>query len=330
MKPLFRHDRLCRVPLLCIVTSLLLCATTGQAAPLAYEPFLAGGASPDTAAGEYMTGTGYTSDSLVGQAPTVSGFDAGAWASPSSYADYVYYRTEEGQLSYTDGNAWTLATAPGQLNLFRSSSSSSANKDISRNLDVGTSLPDNLYISMLVQVSSGTSFTFQSASSGYEDRRFGFGIDSDGHPFVTVSGIVNDQETNTAVTITPDQPHFLIARLTNGATSTTDQIELFLDPLLASEGLNTAVATIDEGNFYVAGNSTWTLKDVFFSNIAPTTPGSIIMDEVRIGAQWSDVTPMVPEPSTFLLSALGLVGVGLVGRRRRKRSGVASTASRRD
>ena len=323
MKPFSRDDRLCRVSLLCAVAGLLLCAAAGHAAPVAYEPFLAGGASPDTAAGEYMTGTGYTSDSLVGQAPTVSGFVSDPWASPSSYASYVYYRTEDGQLGYSDDNAWTLATAPGQLNLFRSSSSSSANKDISRILDIGTSLPENLYMSMLVQLSGDdVSFMLRSASAGYNMRRFEAGIDSDGHPFVTGSftdsgGTTYYTDTNTAVTVSPDEAHLLVVKLTNDG-STSDQIDLFLDPYLESESLNSPVATIDNGNFYVAGNPTWTLEDIFFRNVIPSATASIVMDEVRIGAQWADVTPMVPEPSTFLLSAIGLAGVGLAGRRRRR------------
>ena len=56
-------------------------------------------------------------------------------------------------------------------------------------------------------------------------------------------------------------------------------------------------------------------------------PAGLAVDQLQIwnnnggdiALNWINVTMVVPEPSTFILSAFGLLGLGLVGRRRRKR-----------
>src|SRR5690606_32516688 len=104
--------------------------TTARAAPLpVYDGFTAGGATPNTTAGEYQTGTGFPGDSLIGQGPTISGFlqtFPSDWrAAPAnffpnvSFPSFAYPRVEANQFTYIDAGNRMLNTSFGQVNLFR-------------------------------------------------------------------------------------------------------------------------------------------------------------------------------------------------------------------
>ena len=82
--------------------------------------------------------------------------------------------------------------------------------------------------------------------------------------------------------------------------------------LSCEENLNSIASEITVGNFYVGSNGSWSLQDIFFQNIIPTPGSSIVMDELRIGTTWADVTPhslQIPEPSSLSLILLGLVSL---------------------
>ena len=284
---------------------------------LAYDPFLAGGATPNIAAGEYQTGTGYTGDFIRDQGPATLGFvGTNAWSSGSAFASNIYYRNEDAQLSYTDSSGRTLDSQQGQLNLFRASNNNSDDKNMVRNLDIGASLPEFLYISLTLQITDGAGFTLRSASTdGNASRRFNFGIDTAGHPFTTgtLNGnvVAGSEHTNSNITINATENHFLVARLHNTGF-TNDELALYLDPQLENENLNSIASEITVGNFYVGSNGSWSLQDIFFQNIIPTPGSSIVMDELRIGTTWADVTPhslQIPEPSSLSLILLGLVSL---------------------
>ena len=46
-------------------------------------------------------------------------------------------------------------------------------------------------------------------------------------------------------------------------------------------------------------------------------PVSVTFDELRVGTNYADVTPVIPEPATLVLASLGAAAVALRGRRRR-------------
>lgn len=305
------------VPALVCVVLVGLSTTTASAALMAYDGFTAGGATPNTAAGEYQTGTGFPTDALHSQGPTTFGFDAGAWNTTSTTASFVYYRTEGNQLVYRDGSGAILEMSPGQVQLFRNGGTGTDFKNTSRDLNVGTSLPNELFISVLVQVSENAELEVASASTdGSSSRPFSFGINAAGNPFVTASGGGTTLATNTGIVIDPTQPHLLVAKLTNDGF-TSDQIDLYLDPFLGNEGLNSPVATIDSGSFFVGSNASWTLEHILLSHRAAPVGEFVITDEIRVGTTFADVTPIlpIPEPATATLGLLGLLGLA---RRRRR------------
>jgi hypothetical protein len=92
----------------------------------------------------------------------------------------------------------------------------------------------------------------------------------------------------------------------NFATTTAS---LFLDPTL---GASQPTATLT-----LAGSGSVTAIDnVGFK--AQATTGDFLVDNLIVGTTWADVTPVAtPEPSTFALAGLGLLG--LVTRFRRVR-----------
>ena len=306
-----------------LLAGLLAGAGPARATLLVYEPFLAGGASPDTAAGQYMTGTGYSSDQLLNQGPVVSGFTTGTvWSNQagSGYNSAIYYRTEAGQMVYADGSGFQLVTSAGQLNLQRSSGASSdTDKNAARPLSLGGNLPGTLYISFLASMTAGDHCRLSSgAYFGSSTQRFFFGASTTRNPFVTGwSGSAATNVVNSSISIASNDVHLFVARIRDHGDDLNDEIALFLDPFLSAEGLNAPVAELTLGNFYVAGDANWTLADLYIRGRAIDAPSSVVVDEIRIGSTWDDVTPyVIPEPGTA--AALGLALV-LVARRLRAR-----------
>ncbi|WFB35468.1 PEP-CTERM sorting domain-containing protein [Kiritimatiellota bacterium B12222] len=303
-----------------VMFTLWACGGSASATLLMYDGFVAGGAAPNAATGEYETGTGYSGDDLIGQDPTILGA-SGAWQNDASgYASTVYYRTENVQMNYTDGNGASLSTSTGQLNLTRTSGSSATDKNVVRDLSIGTSLPTDLYISLLVRMTDDESFTFRSASTnGVDSWRFNFGINASAKPFVTntkVGGSGNEDVG--AMTATTGETHLLVVKLHDSGID-GDVTSLYLNPLLGSEGLNSVAAEIAYGNSYVSGDASWTLKDIYLRSRVADVGSSVEIDEIRIGSTWESVTPhAIPEPSSVLLLLTGFGVLGLCRRQKLK------------
>ena len=298
-----------------------------HAALVAYDGFGNYGNSPANYALPPAGNAIYHAGSTTGQNPVTTGF-TGEWNSPDNYASTVYIQAEPTQLVYNDGAGNLLDSTAGQMTLSRVPGSNSAGvKTWSRNLSLGTSLPNVMYVSMVVQATAGIPFQWRSASSnnGNDDRRFGFNVDAAGSlDLVGVQAVGGTLTAPGVATLTPDQTHFIVMRFENnvnpsaGGGSEGDQMQFWVDPVLTSEGAPDHVfsTTANRMNWYVAGNASWTLE--YFEFAADPDGGQgVTFDELRIGDTWDDVTPssLIPEPSSALL---GLLGLGLVALRRRR------------
>jgi hypothetical protein len=99
----------------------------------------------------------------------------------------------------------------------------------------------------------------------------------------------------------PGQTLFLVLSYTfgPGGGTTDDVARLWVNPIPGSlEGVNTPVVTAT-GVTDVLNNQ---LASFFLRNNS-VEPASTIIDDLRVGTSWEDVTP-VPEPSAFALTSL--------------------------
>ena len=106
-----------------------------------------------------------------------------------------------------------------------------------------------------------------------------------------------------------------------GATPTTDDTaEMWINPASVTFGgadpAGSLVAVNNRSDIPTnAGDGSRTVQSFFFRQGAGNSATNIIVDDLRIGTTYADVTPAVPEPTG--LAALGLLGVGALSRVRR-------------
>lgn len=348
---------------LIVLLATVLTLTVGSAAHaalIAYDGFEAGGAAPGT--GQYNT-SGYTADVLaadnlvdrgnisVSQGPDLTGFSssdqwAGGGAGTGDFAEWIYFKTEEGGLTY-DG----LVTTPGQLRHFRTSGSAGT-KTVTRDATT-TDVGQKQWISFLLNADQAFSTNEDSFSVEMRwdivdgtnlagGRPLAFSIDGDGNvsvePTVDVTG--NESIDVSGSGITTDETHLFVFEISGdlytdgdfGNGRLYDEYTLYVDPDLSQgeAGLATSSAQVLTGRGIFRDNVFGALDDTRapFGSLTLTgeldTPSDVIFDEFRIGMTFADVTPgVVPEPMTGGLALMGLAGLGLAMRRRRQLSVVA-------
>lgn len=305
-----------------------------QGALLAYDGFdttvydASGGyASPaDGASNALVHGNPGTA---VGQDPAVTGFNSAGWFIPTapstganniyrgnSQASTVYARLQATQsMSYTTAADQRLNTTTGEVSIFRSTAGSNDRKAYSRILNLQGGLYPNshttLYYSGLFSFAGSVTDSFIQSASGQLDtysnyRPFGMNIGADGS--LTAIGNGGTSASLGAGTIVAGQTYFYVWKLEDGGT-TADKLTLYLSPAdLAGEAGNLATLSITDGNFYVAGNNTYSIKELRFGS-SITAGNQFLVDEFRIGTTWEDVVPfhLIPEPASTGLAAIGLL-----------------------
>lgn len=105
--------------------------------------------------------------------------------------------------------------------------------------------------------------------------------------------------------------YFAVYKYTFGATtSDASTAQLFLSPTPGSSEPVSATVTI---------SGTSTLPDISafgFKAQTSTAIGNYIFDNILVGTTWADVTPIIPEPTTFALAGLGILGFAFSRRMR--------------
>lgn len=304
-----------------LLVGLVSCTHQASAAVLAYEGF-------DTGLGGYSSTGGYADggDALVhgsspgtGQNPATPGF-TGPWSTGNQQAETVYSQVLNSQtMSYTAGGQ-TLQTTTGEVMHFRSGGSSGT-KSYTRLLDTtpgGTAnTHSTLYFSGMFSFTGGVSAAVIESGMGSvsnipSSRKFSMHVAADGS--VTLNGNTATPASLGAGTIVSDQTYFFVWKLVNNGND--DIMTLFLNPVdLLSEGGNTSTLEISGGTFMVVNNNSFELTHLRFGS-APEAGQSFLFDEFRVGTEWADVVPVIPEPSSLLLSVAGVATVMFRRRRR--------------
>ncbi|MDQ8190528.1 PEP-CTERM sorting domain-containing protein [Roseibacillus persicicus] len=236
--------------------------------------------------------------------------------------------TQNGGVGFAGGEAWNVGTATGasvgSLTVASDSLSYGAlqttggaamgvrsGSSVAMFRDFGSTIGgsgSNVWMSFLIDVegntagfslyNGGSEATFSGGiNSGYSHRLYNGGGDP-------MSSAISNSP---AATIAPGA-HLMVAQFDmSGGTPT---FNLWVDPDVAS--LGTGAAPVG-GTFssVTSGTQNFSFDSIRIGMFS--SDQTMVLDELRIGESWADVSP-IPEPSTVLL--VGLAGVGLARRKR--------------
>ena len=232
-----------------------------------------------------------------------AGASGNAWSSGSSHITVVNNNLTYSGLQDLGGNAvqdvWGVS-AGSVVNTYTAQTSGSVFYSFLLNCSVAPSV--NTYLTAL---NPGTG-----APNGSSDA-----LQIDIGPGGTGGFVVGLRTAGAAITsastvLSLDTTYLVVAEYTFGGLGSAS---LFLDPV-AGGSQPTADVTL-------AGNGTVTsLADLGFKAQTTTAAGTSLLDDVRVGTSWTDVTPLsaTPEPSTLALTGLGLLGLAARFRRARR------------
>ena len=112
--------------------------------------------------------------------------------------------------------------------------------------------------------------------------------------------------------------NLIVARIRDSANpdTTEDDMTVWVNPTLGVEPVAGGVDLGGPAFAWVANNASWGVNSVFASHTLDTG-NSVVMDELRYGNTYADVTPFttIPEPSSLLLIGLAVAGILAVKRR---------------
>jgi len=183
-----------------------------QADFMLYDGFAAGGSTPGV--GEYQsdpaTTTGNNNDSLLGQAPVLTGFDAvDVWITNDGYSTDLYPRINDTGLGYTDSNGKKLLTLPGECDF--SSGSSSGTKTFARTTNISGALPNaGIFFSALMQFGTGSGGMMrwtQGLGQTYQRDHY-VGFTTNGTIYVGVDAALSEGTT----VYSADTPHLVVVK----------------------------------------------------------------------------------------------------------------------
>ncbi|TAH43195.1 MAG: PEP-CTERM sorting domain-containing protein [Betaproteobacteria bacterium] len=175
---------------------------------------------------------------------------------------------------------------------------------------------DNLFVSFLVQIDSGSltandfvALWLDTVTSGAHTDRPNIGIKADGSGnndvFVRTNGTGGNFAPEGNIGSGNDVTHQIVGRLSRSVPGNYTRFDLWLDPVLAD------LATPDASFTGNAGISQ--ITQIGFRSANLDSGDIVLVDDLRLATEWTNV---VPEPASVALLGLGLVGLGFARRRR--------------
>ena len=249
----------------------------------------------------FNDGFNYNAGGLNASDVSPAGLSGNAWSSGSSHITVVSNNLTYSGLQDLGGNAvqdvWGVS-AGSVVNTYTAQTSGSVFYSFLLNCTVAPTV--NTYLTAL---NPGTG-----APNGSSDAlQVDMGPGGAGG-FVVGLRTAGASITSASTVLSLDTTYLIVAEYTFGGLGSAS---LFLDPV-AGGSQPTADVTL-------AGNGTVaSLADVGFKAQTTTAIGTFLLDDVRVGTAWADVTPTAsPEPSTLALAGLG--GLLVAARFRRAR-----------
>ena len=275
------REHVWRLPVLCSLIAIVVCAPSARAAAIAYDDF------------SYSVGT-----NLVDQNGGL-GFSA-AWYQGGFNVGQAAGTVASGPLTYPP-----LATNGKEVTIPASSLLNGIERDLASSISSGT-----IYVSCLVRPEgtlgqgNGNGFFGVYLHGSLNELFFG-----DSGAYGTGGRYAVEQRGGSWSVPSPDQPvlgqtEFLVLKAQLSA-SAGDIFTLYTDPVPG--GAEPSTGTVEQN-----------VNIGTLSSLVIYSGGAFDIGELRIGITYADVTP-TPEPSTFVLLGVGAVGVLAYVCRRRKR-----------
>ncbi len=99
----------------------------------------------------------------------------------------------------------------------------------------------------------------------------------------------------------------IVGSYTFNTGSTSDDVsQLWINPSSSTFGGSSPLADLTS----TAGTDIGSILSWVLFNRSANEPKTGLLDDLRIGLTWADVTPVIPEPSSFALFGLGLLVLG--------------------
>ncbi len=273
-------------------------ALGAQAGVKLYDGFAAGGSTPGV--GQYKsdpaTTTGSNNDSVIGQAPVLTGFDAvDLWVSGDPFSTDVYPRINDTGLEYTDVKGAKLLTQPGGFDL--SSGTATGTREVRRYTNISGALPyDGIFFSALMQFgaeSDGMVRWTQGYAQPFQRDHY-VGFTTNGYIYVGVDSTVF-VSSNTVYSI--NTPHLVVVKWYE-----ENMADVWVDPsdITNLAAMPKALSGVAVG--YVGNNAAYSL-DYLKIKVNAKAGSSFLVDEVRFATTWPEVLPLLIQGGPFIETA---------------------------